>query len=332
MNEFYTEIPFNHFWRIVHDNDRNYPLWSKFTIDEFNKLESLNKDPLHEEDAFTNKPESNCFILSFSTTHIENAESIEMDIYKTTDEWFYACVVNITSGSINYYKCDQFDGLLKLISSLDWNKVNESKEYYKEEYHSSRENNIEDFTPNEIDVIQHLYNKEVNINKKRIYFDYKCDQFDGLKDLLSDILIPSSKNLTKWRDKVNESKEEYYTKITYRDYYTTDSGPWVKLSDKELSILSKYGSKSSTSGYLVYRFKCDVEFIHSVGEAIIGVSKVDDEWFYVHFESTENNYVEYYKCDQFDGVIKLLSDKLIKEVREMKHLKLFESFENELFV
>ena len=269
MNEFYTEISRNHFWRIVNDNDRNSPLWSKFTIDEFNKLESLDQDPLHEEDAFTNEPESNRFILSFSTTHIENAESIEMDIYKTTDEWFYACV-SIPSVSINYYKCDQFDGLLKLISSLDWNKLNESK-------------------------LEEYYNK-----------------------------------------KINESKE-YYTKITQGEYYN-GPGKWIKLSDEEIYFLSKYRKDSSYSPWLIYRFIHDVEFVHSVGryrlgeKATIGVGKIDDEWFYVYFESIENNYAEYYRCDQFDGVIKLLSDKLIKEVREMKHLKLFESFENELFV
>ena len=277
--------------------------------------------------------------------------------------------------SINYYKCDQFDGLLKLISSLDWNKLNESKEYYtkidKEEYHSSRENNIEDFTPNEIDVIQHLYNKEFNINKKQIYWTvpcviackiikddgvgytllnigksrdewyyvsfvsvidgimysnyYKCDQFDGLISLLKNVTECDSFTVNNWKE-LNESKEEYYTKIRERDYYKQKYN-WIELSDNELLILNKYGIDPNSSSF-IYRFTHDVEFVHSIGEAIISISRIDDEWFYVYFESKENNYVEYYRCDQFDGVIKLLSDKLVKEVREMKYLKLFEEFES----
>jgi hypothetical protein len=39
-------------------------------------------------------------------------------VYKTDDEWFYVTVENNFDTICNYYKCDQFDGLLKLIELI----------------------------------------------------------------------------------------------------------------------------------------------------------------------------------------------------------------------
>jgi len=41
-------------------------------------------------------------------------KNITIDIYETDDEWFYV-VYNHVSTPIKYYKCDQIDGVLKLL-------------------------------------------------------------------------------------------------------------------------------------------------------------------------------------------------------------------------
>jgi hypothetical protein len=41
-------------------------------------------------------------------------KNISIDIYETDDEWFYV-VYNHVSTPIKYYKCDQIEGVLKLL-------------------------------------------------------------------------------------------------------------------------------------------------------------------------------------------------------------------------
>jgi hypothetical protein len=42
---------------------------------------------------------------------------VDIDILKNDDEWFFVKVIkgDVLYGKTNYYKCDQFEGLIKLI-------------------------------------------------------------------------------------------------------------------------------------------------------------------------------------------------------------------------
>lgn len=55
------------------------------------------------------------------------------------------------------------------------------------------------------------------------------------------------------------------------------------------------------------------------------ISKVPDEWFAVHTEQYYPPYFEkFYKCDQFEGLLKLLTDEV--GIVYESHIKLFENF------
>lgn len=81
-----------------------------------------------------------------------------------------------------------------------------------------------------------------------------------------------------------------------------------EYTDNELSHKSKlFGRVCYSKAMIVYHH--NPEFIPKIDNNWNGVTfyviKLNDEWFYAsNFEST-------YKCDQIDGLLKLISDKLI---------------------
>jgi len=61
-----------------------------------------------------------------------------------------------------------------------------------------------------------------------------------------------------------------------------------------------------------YTFSADIMVRGKISKCVI--QKSDDEWFYVAFSKNNiNSYrdADHYKCDQFEGVIRLLKDKEI---------------------
>lgn len=93
------------------ENDHNSGLYSKIRN---NRGEDI--IDLAYEDGST------CIIVKY-TKSILNGRKYEkhhfvIDIYQTTDDWFLVCFFEnskIKINSLNYYKCDQIDGLLNFI-------------------------------------------------------------------------------------------------------------------------------------------------------------------------------------------------------------------------
>ena len=165
-------------------------------------------------------------------------------IWKLKDEWYYVCRQIGGDGTNDYYKCDQFDGLMNLLKSLQNKYVKEnlySELSQNDDFNIEDPNNFENFTTSEKNIIT-----------------------DTLSDYISRKLAPIVLNSLK-PAKVEDSTICIY----HRDFhnYMMDMGP-----------------KAENSGFYITKFK--------------------DEWFYVYDYRTNKRY----RCDQFDGLIKLLND------------------------
>ena len=55
--------------------------------------------------------------------------------------------------------------------------------------------------------------------------------------------------------------------------------------------------------------------------------KMDDDWYYVNFQSCEGEIDVYYKCDQYDGLVQLLRN--CDEMKEIKRLILKNKIDNQ---
>lgn len=162
-------------------------------------------------------------ICYFFIKDFKKAENFyKLNIYKKEDEWFFVNVYNFNKANNVRYKCDQFDGLIKLIKGKYNEKINENKneEYYieinKDDYINAVHHNIYigdlvDITPHERQIlykykgkieVDSKYNhrfwlngiQRFNIYKRRddwfyvsiaddVYY-YKCDKIDGLVKLI----------------------------------------------------------------------------------------------------------------------------------------------------
>ncbi len=121
---------------------------------------------------------------------------------------------------------------------------------------------------------------------------YKCDQFDGLIKLLDRVLKG---------DKVMESNEysEYYQKISIHEF--------------KKNYVSGFLSRGDYDRMVKLRDRYEVEFIYggvfiTRGDIILTVYVGSDEWYYVHFD--DDGRFSFYKCDQWEGLLKLIEDKL----------------------
>ena len=157
------------------------------------------------------------------------------------------------------------------------------------------------------------------------YSFYKCDQLEGLFRFLED---KSKNNLRKSLlesdmilKKFNESNSEWYEKISYDEYmeWTSSNGQYGKPSeftDSEVSVIKSCLSKTD-------RFKLlrngpasnnpKGELI-SIGLSPYGswynkkvkssltITKYTDEWFLCQVDDS------FYKCDQLEGLSKLIKD------------------------
>ena len=109
--------------------------------------------------------------------------------------------------------------------------------------------------------------------------------------------------------KLYESFENYYEKIDAHEFINHYLGD-ENFNEKEIlvidNILPKW-NKDSRNQYPWCRT------YHS-GKFYIVITKHVDEWYLVRCYIDQNNIEEYYKCDQFEGLIKCLTDKLIYKV------------------
>lgn len=95
----------------------------------------------------------------------------------------------------------------------------------------------------------------------------------------------------------------YYKKITEDEYYILCPYKNIEFSEEEydkLGEMSKWGIDYINDEYDTIKIN-DYE-----------ITKIEDEYFIVSFPDGRNKYEEiliYYKCDQFEGLVKFLKSK-----------------------
>jgi len=121
--------------------------------------------------------------------------------------------------------------------------------------------------------------------------------------------------------KFNES-EEYYTKLYLGDRDENVVGKSITFNQRDIKLLKEFCDKWDLRNHL-FDNRFDImdhrTTLHDVGVVKSGkygvanrplfimIRKYDDDWYTVFLEGK----YEQYKCDQIDGVIKLL-EKLFK--------------------
>lgn len=108
----------------------------------------------------------------------------------------------------------------------------------------------------------------------------------------------------KYIKKFNESSNMLYSEIT--------SGEYEIGIRKKVIFNDKYYDKISN----LVNDGCDVESYSSfieiiIEDTIITICELEDEWFHVRWLS--DGYTTYFKCDQFEGLIKFLKNKSVIE-------------------
>ena len=102
--------------------------------------------------------------------------------------------------------------------------------------------------------------------------------------------------------------DKYYTKMSEIDYYDAlRDGLKLDFTLLEMRILSKYGINGiekihSSHKTIVLMSNIKLGFI-KYDYSNVRIRKCEDEWYYIDFD-----YREFYKCDQFSGLIKCLDD------------------------
>ena len=127
------------------DYINNGPNAKPFTKEELDKLKYIDKNSDYKFEFYTGSvdyayrsnntaPRTSIIIISFRLSNIDG----EFYIYKIDDEWFLiggpkVVPVPLAASSWTYYKCDQFEGLLKFLAdaaSMVYDiKVNEDNKY-----------------------------------------------------------------------------------------------------------------------------------------------------------------------------------------------------------
>ena len=135
-----------------------------------------------------------------------------------------------------------------------------------------------------------------NIKNAMLDKYYKCDQIDGLLQLLDDKLSHMNEN--------SEYKSGYYEDISDDKYFDEIIYDKIEpLTSDEINKINNILSK------VYLRLEIGEEnYIKELNSKLTKMCfmKVKDEWFYVQFGNHE-----FYKCDQFTGFTQLLKDKLL---------------------
>ncbi len=128
--------------------------------------------------------------------------------------------------------------------------------------------------------------------------------------------------------------EEYYQKVNIDvsefNKQIRESGEWFSKKEykKILNLiddcLGLEDSRGIISAYCHSEIiNIDIQFV-SLGFRLI---KMDDDWYYVNFQSREGEIDVYYKCDQYDGLVQLLRN--CDEMKEIKRLILKNKIDNQ---
>jgi hypothetical protein len=118
------------------------------------------------------------------------------------------------------------------------------------------------------------------------------------------------KHIKQWSIFEGFNTDDYYQEIDYEEWYDQRLNR-LNISDnlnnriKNLFDSRSDYQKQDSKGSVIYVDKKDKK--DKKGTLCeIKISLNDDDWYYVYIY---NEVREYYKCDQFDGLKKLLKDK-----------------------
>ena len=131
------------------------------------------------------------------------------------------------------------------------------------------------------------------------------------------------KHIKKWKS-INESGylDEFYEEIGQDEYFLTTVDRIKfdnKLYNQILSLFYKdlmdWSPKVNNNGIYMRPIILQKDVSLSVNKYCISIKNIyikmdifisDDEWFYVKLSSV--GIIQYYKCDQYEGLVKLLKD------------------------
>lgn len=103
--------------------------------------------------------------------------------------------------------------------------------------------------------------------------------------------------------------DKFYSEITEGEFYDlsnfiSSENSFISLENKYISKLIKFGFRVEKGGFIC---SDDVKWMFKDN---ICIYQLEDDYFIVSISEHINNpHIKYYKCDQFDGLIKLLKDK-----------------------
>lgn len=209
-------------------------------------------------------------------------DMVDVDIMKCSDEWFL-----VVYGGDIMYKCDQLSGLMKFIS--DWNFIGEA---FTDEYQS-------------------FY--DINKDRDKYWDGYlkklKKDQDELKKELEEN---PNYFKMISQDDAIELKKNKLY-------YFEANEVEEIKklFSDKyQLSFFIIDGGiwKESKQGKFINMEKVPISLIEAtrLNSCIIRIWKLEDEWYLVSTSDADDKGSVYDKCDQFDGLKRLLNQILVK--------------------
>lgn len=157
-------------------------------------------------------------------------------------------------------------------------------------------------------VIDHATKMKPNSHIENRMCFYKCDQFEGLIKLLKD----------KASDLIVESNNYYIPMSNIEWDELFDNGEnvlHIEFNKKEIEGIKKclpnnYDFENNYSNYKDKYYYIIIENKENKG-LFVSIDKIDDEWYYV-MDNTNRESIHCYKCDQFDGLIKLIKYKIFK--------------------
>ena len=113
----------------------------------------------------------------------------------------------------------------------------------------------------------------------------------------------------KYLRKFNESSNEYYQKAEYNEWIDAIYSKSVEFEQKYVDEIQK---RLKTEYYRINQHSNFIEIFYDRWSNY-EIGQAQDEWFYVRKEVQDYNdlynqsYV-YYKCDQFEGLLKFLKN------------------------
>jgi len=115
-NEYYTSQKFSIVGDdvILYDNDGT--LIKKYKLESFTEPEIVEIDNIILSRLNAKRFENPWAILSLSYNYLEN---YRYTLLKSEDEWYFIAIQNVKTHEWLYYKCDQYDGLLKLLKEYN---------------------------------------------------------------------------------------------------------------------------------------------------------------------------------------------------------------------